>query len=270
MVQTLGPVDIPSLKSPVLPQSLRRLVFECCSDYQRIRLFRHDLGHALFLNETIQWESREEEILNHLMVSVPLGLLREPRSVLILGGGFGLGARTALNGGAQRVDVLEIDPEVVRLSRQSRALRKLNGAVFDDPRVHVRIGDVFEFVPEQRYELIVFDCDVSATRQRPDADVSRLVNLLLGLRDWGEAVSFRIPVDGEYLEATDQLDGGQSGDQLQRTAALVRQFWPKSQMLEFSTTYCGRELYVWNLPDYIASSLTTEYVSRVTSAGISS
>ncbi len=265
-MQTLDPVDIPQLKSPVVAQSLKRLVFECVTDYQRIRLFRHDLGHALFLNDTIQWESREETVLNHLMVSAPLGLLKQPKSVLILGGGFGLGARTALNGGAQRVEVLEIDPEVVRLAGQSRVLRKLNGAVFDDARVRVKIGDVFEFVPESRYDLIVFDCDLSATRQRADADVSRLVNLLLGLPNWCEAVSFRIPIDGEYLEATDQLDGGQRGDQLQRTAALVRLFWPGSHLLELSTTYCGRELYVWNLPDYCEGMVTTDYLSQFISS----
>lgn len=257
--------------SPISFEPIQGLVFETRSDYQRIRLFRHRRGHALFLNDTIQWESREEVVLNRLMVNVPLGLLRQPRSVLILGGGFGLGARAALQfPSVEKVDVVEIDSEVLRLSRQSRVLRKLNGGSLDDARVGVQVQDVFDFHPGQVYDLIVFDCDVSATRQGPEASVGALVDLLLRLRGMAGAFSTRIPIDDEYMDATDLLDGHAAGDDLQRTAALVAQTWPRSSLLEFSTTYCGRELYVWDMPEGYASSLTTEYVSRVTSGGISS
>ncbi|MFN8613160.1 MAG: hypothetical protein U0931_36820 [Vulcanimicrobiota bacterium] len=260
-----------SLESPVTFEPLGGLIFETRSDYQRIRLFKHAQGFALFLNDTIQWESREEVLLNQLMVSVPLGLLARPRQVLILGGGFGLGARAALDHPeVDVVEVVEIDAEVVRLARQSRILRKLNRRSLDDSRVRVRVQDVFDFQPASFYDLIVFDCDVSATRQRGDASVAGLVELLLRLRASAAAFATRIPIDDEYMDVTDQLDGCARGDDLERTAALVQQAWPQARMLDLTTTYGGRELYVWDLPDYCASSLTTEYVSRVTSAGISS
>lgn len=264
-------MKIPSLKSPVAAYPVRDQLFDYQSAYQRIRLFRHEQGHALFLNGTIQWESREEVLLNHLMVSVPLGLLGQPRSVLILGGGFGLGARAALQfPSVETVEIIEIDPDVVRLSQQSRVLTKLNGKSLTHPKVKVVVQDVFDFRPARVYDLIVFDCDVSATRQRHDASVALLVDLLVGLQPYARAFSTRIPIDDEYMDLTDELDGQAEGDDLERTAALVRQVWPQARLLEFLTTHCGRELYLWNLPDRIASSLTTEYVSRVTSARSSS
>lgn len=64
--------------------------------------------------------------------------------VLILGGGDGLAARQVLrHTGVQSVDIVELDPAVVRLARHDPALSKLNGRVYDDPRVRVTTDDAF-------------------------------------------------------------------------------------------------------------------------------
>ena len=56
--------------------------------------------------------------------------------VLILGGGDGLAAREVLrHPGVRRVDVVDLDPAVVRLARTDPALTRLNGHSYDDPRV---------------------------------------------------------------------------------------------------------------------------------------
>jgi len=236
------------------------------SAYQWIRLFRHSQGHALFLNDTIQWEGREETTLNQLMVTVPLSLLDNPQSVLILGGGFGLGAQAALQFPTlQSIEIVEIDADVVRLSEHSRCLRKLNGKSLSHPKVKVRVGDAFDFQPAQPYDLIVFDCDISATRQRADFSLQLLLDYLQGLQSWTRAFSMRIPIDDAFMEATDQLDGGATGDDLERTADLVRAVWPRAGLAELLTVYCGRELYVWNLPEQLVGSLTEEYVSSLIS-----
>src|SRR4051812_20746047 len=64
--------------------------------------------------------------------------------VLILGGGDGLAAREVLrHAGVRRVDVVELDAGVVRLARHDPALSRLNGHVYDDPRVRVTTADAF-------------------------------------------------------------------------------------------------------------------------------
>ena len=65
-------MKIPSLKSPVAAYPVRDQLFDYQSAYQRIRLFRHEQGHALFLNGTIQWESREEVLLAEDLPAVRL------------------------------------------------------------------------------------------------------------------------------------------------------------------------------------------------------
>ncbi|MCF2537866.1 MULTISPECIES: polyamine aminopropyltransferase [Streptomyces] len=81
--------------------------------------------------------------------------------VLILGGGDGLAAREVLrHPGVRRVDIVESDPEVVRLAREDPPLSRLNGYVYGDPRVRVRGSDAFRVlrsVPPGSYEVIVSD-----------------------------------------------------------------------------------------------------------------
>ncbi|MFZ3595540.1 polyamine aminopropyltransferase [Streptomyces sp. BH104] len=86
-----------------------------------------------------------------------------PRArVLILGGGDGLAAREALRArGVRRVDVVDPDPEVVRLARTDPGLSELNGRALRDPRVRVATGDVFAWLRSAPravpYDVVVCD-----------------------------------------------------------------------------------------------------------------
>ncbi|WP_030044873.1 spermine/spermidine synthase domain-containing protein, partial [Streptomyces resistomycificus] len=91
---------------------------------------------GLFLDGRLRVSGRDEyryhEALVHPAMSGPHA------RVLILGGGDGLAAREVLrHAGVRRVDVVELDEEVLRLARHDPALARLNGHVYGDPRVHV-------------------------------------------------------------------------------------------------------------------------------------
>ncbi|MEU0383534.1 polyamine aminopropyltransferase [Streptomyces chartreusis] len=81
--------------------------------------------------------------------------------VLILGGGDGLAAREALrHPGVERVDVVELDEEVVRLARTDPALSALNRHAFGDPRVRVTTQDAFGWLrgaPPGAYDVVLSD-----------------------------------------------------------------------------------------------------------------
>jgi spermidine synthase len=70
----------------------------------------------------------------------------QPARVLIGGLGLGFTLRSVLDhtGANTAVEVSELVPEVVAWNREH--LAALNGALLDDPRVTVKIGDVFELV----------------------------------------------------------------------------------------------------------------------------
>ncbi|MFI7140676.1 polyamine aminopropyltransferase [Streptomyces massasporeus] len=81
--------------------------------------------------------------------------------VLILGGGDGLAVREVLrHSGVDRVDVVELDAEVVRLARTDPALSALNEHAFGDPRVRVTTADAFGWLrgaTPAAYDVVVSD-----------------------------------------------------------------------------------------------------------------
>ncbi|MFR0358499.1 polyamine aminopropyltransferase [Streptomyces sediminimaris] len=113
----------------------------------------------LFLDGRLRVSGRDElryhEALVHPAMNGPHA------RVLILGGGDGLAAREVLrHSGVRRVDVVELDPQVVRLARHDPALSRLNGHVYDDPRVHETTADAFRRLrtaPASAYDVIIAD-----------------------------------------------------------------------------------------------------------------
>lgn len=81
--------------------------------------------------------------------------------VLILGGGDGLAAREALrHGGVRRVDVVELDPGLIRLARHDPGLTAANGHVYDDPRVRTVTADALGWLrgaPAAAYDVVIAD-----------------------------------------------------------------------------------------------------------------
>jgi hypothetical protein len=77
----------------------------------------------------------------------------QPRSVLIVGGGTGNEAAAALRRGAQKVDVVEIDPAIIRIGRGYHPEQP-----YQDARVRIINDDARHYLSttDQRYDLIVF------------------------------------------------------------------------------------------------------------------
>lgn len=230
-------------------------LFSYQSPFQKIEFFQAGDSQALFLNGTIQLEGRETQHHNEMMVAVPLSLIRSPRRVLILGGGLGMGARVALKfAELESIEVVEIDGDVLRLAQQTRSLRRLNNKSLLHPKVRAIQADAFEFMAGSRdlYDLIVFDCDLTATRQSEDLEVEDLVKFfreVLARLQPGGCVSTRIPIDDHYMELVERArPGPDTQSDLERAEQVVEAVWPGAISFEFLSVYCGRELFVFNFP----------------------
>ncbi|MEW2118960.1 polyamine aminopropyltransferase [Streptomyces sp. NPDC005474] len=112
----------------------------------------------LFLDGRLRVGGRDERRYHEALVHPAMN---GPHArVLVLGGGDGLAAREVLRRpGVRRVDVVELDADVVRLARRDPALAALNEHVFDDPRVHVTTADPFRLLRGARaaYDVVVSD-----------------------------------------------------------------------------------------------------------------
>jgi spermidine synthase len=91
--------------------------------------------------------------LGDTTAALPYALLDQPE-VLVLGAGGGSDALLALYHSASRVDAVELNPQMIRLVRETYA--DFAGRVYDDPRVSVHTSEARGFVArsENRYDLI--------------------------------------------------------------------------------------------------------------------
>ncbi|WP_309059274.1 polyamine aminopropyltransferase [Streptomyces sp.] len=114
---------------------------------------------GLYLDGRLRVSGRDElryhEALVHPAMTGPHA------RVLVLGGGDGLAAREVLrHPGVHRVDVVELDADMVRLARRDPALSALNAHALDDPRVRVTTADAFDWLrgaPPAAYDVVVSD-----------------------------------------------------------------------------------------------------------------
>ncbi|MDN5914725.1 MAG: polyamine aminopropyltransferase [Pseudonocardia sp.] len=116
------------------------------SAYQQIVLTERAGDVRLYLDGDLQFSSRDEYRYHETLVHPALA--RDPRRVLIVGGGDGLAAREVLRHPSVREVVqVELDPAVLELARTR--LAGLNHDALSDPRMHVVVDDAFRWLRER-------------------------------------------------------------------------------------------------------------------------
>lgn len=115
------------------------------------------LGRVMLLDGIIQVSELDEAGYHEMLVHVPLLTHPAPSRVLIIGGGDGGALREVLkHPTVQRVDLCEIDGQVVEAAQ-----RFFPGLAvgFADPRLKLTIGDGVVFLQEtrERYDAILID-----------------------------------------------------------------------------------------------------------------
>ncbi len=123
------------------------IVFTKDTPYQRIVITRGRAGFQLFLNGNLQFSSTDEYRYHEALVHPAMLLANSPKRVVVLGGGDGLALREVLKyPSVERVTLVDLDPEMTKLSSTFPLLAKLNQNAFNDPRVQVINEDAFIWV----------------------------------------------------------------------------------------------------------------------------
>ncbi len=118
-----------------------RLVEERSSKFQDMVVFESPgLGRVLAIDDIVQVADVDAYVYHEMLVHPAMCSHAAPRSVVIVGGGDGYALAEVLKHDVERVTVLDLDEEVVEISR----LTLPAAASFDDSRVTVRIGDAYD------------------------------------------------------------------------------------------------------------------------------
>lgn len=118
------------------------------SPYQRIVITQSPRTTRLFLNGNLQFSSDDEQRYHEVLVHPAVAALgRDPKQVLILGGGDGLAARELLKyDSVERILLVDLDPAMTEVFRNVPVARELNRGSLHDPRVEVKNADAFTWL----------------------------------------------------------------------------------------------------------------------------
>jgi spermidine synthase len=130
------------------------------SDFQDIVIFEsYSHGRVMVLDGCIQITERDEFVYQEMLAHVPLLAHGAARNVLIIGAGDGGVLRRVLqHRGVQRAVMVEIDGEVIRLSKEH--LPSIGGGAWNDPRADVIVGDGIDYVKraaDGSFDVIIVD-----------------------------------------------------------------------------------------------------------------
>ena len=127
------------------------IVYTKDTHYQRIVITRGRAGFQLFLNGNLQFSSTDEYRYHEALVHPAMLVSNNPRRVLVLGGGDGLALREILKyPSVEHVTLVDLDPEMTKLSSRFPPLAQLNGGSFNDPRVQVINEDAFIWLEDTK------------------------------------------------------------------------------------------------------------------------
>ena len=130
------------------------IIFARSSPYQRIVVTKGKTGYALFLNGNLQFNSFDEYRYHEALVHPAFAAYQgEPKRVLVLGGGDGLALREIEKyPSVEFIQIVDLDPEMTKISYSVPALGELNHHSFDDPRVHLTNADAFVWLDSTQTE----------------------------------------------------------------------------------------------------------------------
>lgn len=139
---------------------VKREIARAQSRFQDIAIFETEShGRVLMLDGVVQITERDEFVYQEMLVHVPLIAHGDAKRVLIIGAGDGGVLRRVLeHSSVRRAAMVEIDAEVIRLSRAF--LPEIGGAAWDDPRAEVIVGDGIAYVESARdatFDVMIVD-----------------------------------------------------------------------------------------------------------------
>jgi spermidine synthase len=137
---------------------IRKHLYGEQSEFQRIDVFdSHEFGRFLTLDGVMMMTEKDEFAYHEMMVHVPMAVNPAIKDVLIIGAGDGgIVRELAKYPTIAKMDMVEIDPEVVAVCRE---FLPHTASSMDDDRLNIYYQDGLKFIrrAQDAYDLIIVD-----------------------------------------------------------------------------------------------------------------
>ena len=137
-----------------------KIVYQEQTRYQKIVVTQWKEDYWLFINGSTQFSTYDEERYHEPLVHPLMGLIKERKDILLLGGGDGLAAREILKyPDVENLTLVDLDPAMTRLARQDKIFLSINQGSLNDPRVRVVNQDAYQFIKNSGdlYDAVIID-----------------------------------------------------------------------------------------------------------------
>ena len=138
---------------------IKEVLFSEQSPFQKVEILDSDsaLGKILTLDDLMMTTEGDEYFYHEMISHIPMMNHKNPKSVLVIGGGDGGTVREVLkHDTVEKVVLCEIDGMVIDVCK--KYLPTIAG-MLDDPRVEVLVEDAIEFIKdkENQYDIVLID-----------------------------------------------------------------------------------------------------------------
>ena len=137
-----------------------KIIYQEQTRYQKIVVTQWKDDYWLFINGSTQFSTYDEERYHEPLVHPLMGLIKERKDILLLGGGDGLAAREILKySDVEHLTLVDLDPAMTRLAQQDTIFLSINQGSLNDSRVRVVNQDAYQFIKKSGdlYDAIIID-----------------------------------------------------------------------------------------------------------------
>jgi spermidine synthase len=137
-----------------------KVIYEEQSKYQKIVITEWKNEYWLYLNGNQQLCTIDEFMYHEPLVHSVMALHKNPKNILVLGGGDGCAVREILKyKDVEKITLVDLDPAITELAKNHVVLKKLNKNSLLHEKVTVLNEDAFSFLnrTNQYYDIIIAD-----------------------------------------------------------------------------------------------------------------
>lgn len=135
-----------------------RVIYSGKTRYQEVDIIESpDLGKCLIIDGAVQSTTFDEYIYHESLVHPAMLTTKDPKNVLVIGGGEGATAREILKYNIQKIKVIDLDEELIELCKEH--LEEMHKGSFYDERAEVIFTDGMKFIEDsdEKYDVIIID-----------------------------------------------------------------------------------------------------------------
>lgn len=139
-----------------------QVIYSKQTAYQKLVITRSKTtrDQRLYIDGHIQFSSKDEYRYHEFLVHPLMSIEGNRQNILILGGGDGLAVREILKyDDVARVDLVDIDPEMIRIGKEQTVIKRLNEKSLHSDKVTTYAADAFSFInqPGILYDRVIID-----------------------------------------------------------------------------------------------------------------